>query len=84
MNAYEKLYAILIEAKALTPRNRPSVGEKFKKIQKRAEAHLVNISDKKERDLSKAERRRSAIEALEMLKHKEPSQAKGHWRGKNK
>ena len=83
MNSYEKIYNILIEAKAPTPKNRPSVGTKFKEIQKRAEQHLVNISDKKEQDLAKAERRRSAIEALEMLKHKSPAKKKGHWRGKN-
>ena len=64
------------EAKAPTPKNRPSVGEKFKEIQKGAEQHLADISDKKVRDLSKADLRGSAIEALDILKHKNPAKSK--------
>ena len=83
MNSYNRIFNLLTEAKPLTPHNRSSVGKKFKEVQKRAEQHLADISDKKERDLSKAERRRSAIEALEMLKHKKAAKNKPHWRGKN-
>lgn len=91
---YERIYAILVEEHKMirwegsVNRGRATykdtVGMKFKEIQKRAEQHLADISDKKEQHISKQERRRSAIEALDMLKHKKPAKDKPQWRGKNK
>ena len=72
----------LTEGKPLSQKGRTPLNTKFKEIQARAEQHLADISDKKERGLSKAERRRSAIEALGLLKFKKPAKSVGHWRKK--